>query len=386
MFGKEKKEWEDLKGILTANEIFQQPVLWNKTFKTIRQQKEKINDFLESNYNKKGLKVIFTGAGTSAYVGEIASSYLNESEISNFNAIATTDIVSNPKLHLKKDTPTLIVSFARSGNSPESLAVYDLANQLVDDVCHIFITCNEKGKLAQISKGKDDILLLLMPEESNDKGFAMTSSFSCMTLAAILIFDINNLEENERQLNRAIKAVKDILENKYKEVDNIIKESFTKIVYLGSGCFYGLAKESALKILELTRGKIITLSESVLGFRHGPKSIVDDTTVVVVYISKNPYARKYDLDILKELYNNAGEHAVVAIATDYSKEVEENSDKFIYLVENEISNAGFIALIYGIFAQLLALKASIKLNIQPDNPNPSGLVNRVVKGVTIYKY
>lgn len=386
MFGKEENEWENLGGAFTAKEIFQQPVLWNETLEIIKGQKEKINEFLKKNYKEKETKVIFTGAGTSAYVGEIASSYLNEKEVSNFHAIATTDIVSNPKLYLKKDTPTLLVSFARSGNSPESLATYDLVNQLVDNVCHIFITCNEKGKLAEISKGKENILLLLMPEESNDKGFAMTSSFSCMTLASILIFDMENLESNEIQLNQTIKEANDILENKYKEIDNIVEEGFKKIVYLGSGAFYGLAKESALKILELTRGKITTLSESVLGFRHGPKSIVDDNTVVVVYVSKDPYTRKYDLDILKELYGNPGEHTVVAISTEYSKDIEENSDKFIYLGKNEINNSGFIALTYVVFAQVLSLKASLKANIEPDNPNPSGLVNRVVKGVTIYKY
>ena len=81
------------------------------------------------------IKVILTGAGTSAYVGDTLVPYFKEvydERKWNFNAIATTDIVANPETYLKKDVATVLVSFARSGNSPESVATVDLAKALVE--------------------------------------------------------------------------------------------------------------------------------------------------------------------------------------------------------------------------------------------------------------
>lgn len=384
MFGLDEKKWKELNGFNTSKEIFQQPVLWKETAREIEKRKEEIESFLKEKMNKDGIRIIFTGAGTSAYVGEIASAHLNKEQKGNFDAIATTDIVSNPEIYFKRNIPTILVSFARSGNSPESLAVYNLANKLIDDISHVFITCNENGELAKIAEKSEGILLLLMPKESNDKGFAMTGSFSCMTLATLLVFNMENINKNLEELEILISEGNSIINDKYTDIDDILKEDFKRIVYLGSGSFYGLAKESSLKILELTRGQIITLSENILGFRHGPKSILNDETVVVVFISKNEYSKLYEMDMLKEIFND--NHKVIAISSHYDKEIENNSYMNFHFDAEKITNSGFLGILYGLFAQILALKTSIKTNVEPDNPNPTGLVNRVVKGVTIYDY
>ena len=386
MLGLDEKIWKELNGFNTANEIFQQPALWKETGSRIEARKDEIESFLKEKMIRDGLKIIFTGAGTSAYVGEIAAAHLNKRDNVDFQGIATTDIVSNPEIYFKKDTPTILVSFARSGNSPESLAVYNLANKLIDNISHVFITCNGEGELAKIAEKDEEILLLLMPKESNDKGFAMTGSFSCMTLATLLVFDMENLNLNLKELESLISQANLILNEKHIQIDDILKENFNRIVYLGSGSFYGLAKESSLKILELTRGQIVTLSESVLGFRHGPKSILNDESLVVVFISNDEYSKLYEMDMLKEIFNDSGNHRVMAISSSYEKEIHDNSDMYFYFDSKDIKNTGYLAILFGLFSQILALKASIKTNIEPDNPNPTGLVNRVVKGVTIYDY
>lgn len=386
MFGLDENKWKELEGINTSREIFQQPILWKEVAAEIKKREKEIKKFVDSKLEEGNIKIIFTGAGTSAYVGDIAVAQLNKEFDINFQAIATTDIVSNPEIYFKKNTPTVLVSFARSGNSPESIAVYDLANKLVENISHIFITCNSEGELAKISKDKDNILLILMPDLSNDKGFAMTSSFSCMTLAALLIFDLENIDKNLKEIEILIREVNIILNEKYNFIDELLENNFERIVYLGSGSFYGLAKESSLKILELTRGQIVTLSENVLGFRHGPKSILNDETVVVIFISNDIYSKKYDVDMLKEIYHNEGEHKIIAVSNYYDSEIENNSDGYLYFNGEELNNNGLIALLYGVFSQILALKASIKNNVEPDNPNPKGLVNRVVQGVNIYEY
>ncbi|MBU5311629.1 SIS domain-containing protein [Tissierella carlieri] len=388
MFGSSVHDWKELKGISTATEIFRQPELWLETLKIVEFQREKIDKFITENLIKENIRVIFTGAGTSAYIGDIVSSQLNKGKTYIFESIPSTDIVVNPETYFKKNIPTLLVSFARSGNSPESIAVYDLANKLIDDVSHVFITCNKDGKLAEIAQNKENVLLLMMPEESNDKGFAMTSSFSCMTLAAVLVFNIKAFEEKKKQVMEMVEIGDDVLKNQFSKLNKLIDYDFERVVYLGSGSFYGLSKESSLKLLELTRGQITSFSETILGFRHGPKSILNDKTLVFIFLSLDEYSRKYDLDLLNEIYHDLGDHKVIAISNNYLKEVEELSDHYIYLSKekNNINDDEFAALLYALFAQVLALKVSIKTKIEPDNPSPSGLVNRVVKGVNIYEY
>lgn len=387
MFGFNKEEWEKINGINTATEIFNQPKLWLETLDIIDSNQEKISKFMKNKVKKENLRIIFTGAGTSAYIGEIITPYLNTKERWDFQAIPSTDIVSNPEMYLKRDIPTIMVSFARSGNSPESIATYNLANQLIDDINHVFITCNKEGELANISTQNEDVLLLLMPEESNDKGFAMTSSFSCMTIAALLLFDRDNFEKNRNQLLETARLGKEILNNGHTNLEKFVEENFSRVVYLGTGTFDGLAKESSLKLLELTRGQIISHSETVLGFRHGPKSIINDDTYIIVYISDKEYPNKYDRDLINEIYHDVGEHKLITIGKKYSKDIENISNYHIFLNNAEsIDNEVFIGLLYVLYAQIFALLSSVKLGIEPDNPSPSGTVNRVVKGVTIYDY
>ncbi len=388
MFDRTEEIWKKKGGINTAREIYQQPELWLETLKIVESNKTTIKNFMKDRMNKEKIRVIFSGAGTSAYIGDIVVPYLNENKEYIYEAIPTTDIVTNPQMYFKKDIPTILVSFARSGNSPESIATYNLANQLIDDVSHIFITCNPKGELAKISENDENVLLLLMPEESNDKGFAMTSSFSCMTLASLLVFDMENFESNRKQVMEMIDIGKGILNDGYKEVEKLLECDFERVVYLGSGSLFGLSKESSLKLLELSRGKIVSFAETVLGFRHGPKSIVNDDTLIFIYISEDKYSRKYEMDLLNEIYNDLGNHKVIAISKGCIEGIESMSNHNIVLSRKgiDIYNEIFISLLYVLYAQVFALLSSIKLGIEPDNPSPSGIVNRVVKGVKIYEF
>lgn len=388
MFGFNEEKWKEINGINTAKEIYQQPEFWLKTLEIIESNKDKIENFIDERLRKEKIRVIFTGAGTSAYVGEVVIPYLNKRKEYVFEAIPTTDIVSNPESYFKKHIPTILVSFARSGDSPESVAAYDLANRLVDDISHIFITCNSSGKLAKMSEKNENTLLLLMPDKSNDLGFAMTSSFSCMTIAASLIFDMENLEENKKQISEMSAIGRNIIDEGYKEEKELLDYDYKRVVYLGSSSFFGISKESSLKLLELTRGQIISFNETVLGFRHGPKSIVDDKTLIFLYVSIDDYARQYDIDMLNEIYNNVGEHKIISITKEHDEDAKKNSNhqlclsKYPIKIDNEI----YISLLYLLYAQIFALLYSVKANVEPDNPNPSGIVNRVVKGVSIYSY
>lgn len=387
MFGFNEGLWKEKGGSYTAREIYQQPELWLETLEIIEANKLAIENFIDEKLGQEGVRVIFSGAGTSAYIGDIVAPSLGEDKKHSYEALATTDIVANPELYFKKDVPTVLVSFARSGNSPESVATYNLANQLVDRISHVFITCNPEGELAKISKREENVLLLLMPEKSNDKSLAMTSSYSCMAVAALLAFNIKNLEANKQQIEEMARVGKNLLDEGYKEMEGLLTSNFERVVYLGSNSLHGAAKEGALKLLELTGGQIISHNETILGFRHGPKSIINDKTLVFVYISEDEYSRKYDMDLLEEIYTDHGEHTVIGVAKEYEEKVEKISNQHLFLGEKVgVDNKALIAILYTLYAQVFALLSSVKVGLEPDNPNPTGLINRVVKGVTIYPY
>lgn len=360
----------------TYYEICQQAEKWREVYALYEQRKEKIEEFLARVGSD--VKIIFTGAGTSEYVGNILNEYLKSLGTYDFSSIATTDLVSAPYLHFKKDQKTLLVSFARSGNSPESLAAVNLGEQIVDDFYNMALTCAPDGKLALKLKDDDKSFVFIEPEGTNDKGFAMTSSFSSMLLTGLLIFD---KRDDKKELVESIaKTCQAIIADK-ENIEKLVDFDFERIIYLGSGPLYKLTNEARLKILELTAGNVASLYESSMGFRHGPKSFVNDKTLVVSFISKNSYTRKYDLDILEETFADKIAPRIIAIANE---EINGDFEKLIY--KNQINEDIYLALPYIVIAQLISLITSLRVGNTPDNPSKSGTVNRVVKGVEIHEY
>lgn len=360
----------------TYYEIFQQAEKWKEVYELYEQRKEKIEEFLAKVGSD--VKIIFTGAGTSEYVGNILNEYLKSLGTYDFSSIPTTDLVSAPYLHFKKDQKILLVSFARSGNSPESLAAVNLGEQIVDDFYNMALTCAPDGKLALKLKDDDKSFVFIEPEGTNDKGFAMTSSFSSMLLTGLLIFD---KRDDKKELVESIaKTCQAIIADK-ENIEKLVDFDFERIIYLGSGPLYKLTNEARLKILELTAGKVASLYESSMGFRHGPKSFVNDKTLVVSFVSSNPYTSQYDLDILDETYADKIAQRIIAIA---NKEIAGDFEKLIY--KNQINEDIYLALPYIVIAQLISLITSLRVGNTPDNPSKSGTVNRVVKGVQIHEY
>ncbi|BBY26600.1 SIS domain-containing protein [Mycolicibacterium sediminis] len=356
-------------GGATILEIGQQPDAWREVATSIDPRAE---GFLRDVTAHADLRVILTGAGSSAFAGEIVAPALRHHLGRRVEAIATTSIVASPRDHLEPRTPTLLVSFGRSGNSPESLATTALADEIVDDVWHLVLTCDENGTLARAHADRPDSLVVLMPERTNDTGFAMTSSLTSMMLSCLLLLGPATRDDAET-LARAAQHVIEL----QPEIRALAGAKKQRFVYLGAGPFEGLARESALKLLELTAGEVVTYFDSPLGFRHGPKSVLDSDTLVLVYVSTDEYTRRYDLDIIAEIRAQLGPDSVTVISA-------EPLDDAIVLPGLSGLGDSSVALAYLVFAQYLALFTSLEHGKTPDNPFPSGEVSRVVKGVTIH--
>ena len=388
-FGTDKEILEEKKSFNTAKEILQQPKLWKEALTLFKDSEKDLLDFFSRINLNEEYRIIFTGAGTSEYVGNILEPFLNKNEKKEFESIATTDILNNPLNYFKKGKKTLIVSFARSGDSPESAGVIDIADKLIDEVYHLFITCNKDGALAKRAVGNEKIFLLLMPEESNDKGFAMTSSFSCMLLSGILAFSKNSEEVIEEML-KIIDIAEKELKNKYIEIKEIAEQEHKRIVVLGSGILKGLAQELSLKVMELSAGKIVSVSNTTLGFRHGPKAIVNNETIVFELINQDEYAVKYDEGLLEEMAEDKSADKLIAYNISSNDLIEESTYKVIKLDETDrqkIKNRELASLfIYLIYGQIYAFFKSQYLGNTTDNPFPSGEVNRVVKKFKVHKF
>ena len=371
----------------TIHEIYQQPATWRKTCAQLAACKDELQKFVDQVVKAADFDIVLTGAGTSEFVGNSLYHALNKKYDFKVKSYASTDIVPNPEDTLSRTKPTLLVNFGRSGNSPESVGSVEAAEVVCENIYHLFVTCNNEGALSKLADKHDNCFALNLTPETHDKSFAMTSSYSNMYLATYLALNLDRLEEITAAVEKICAAGENFLNNQYEEVAKIVADfDFNRIVYLGNIALKGVAQESALKMLELTAGKVATMYDSQLGFRHGPKSIINDNTLTVAYLSDDEYRRRYELDLIKEM---AGQRKGNKIAVVYNKDCEEVKALADYTIQFNVGEAMeniMLGLDFIMFAQTLAVMKSLSMGITPDNPCPTGEVNRVVKGVILYPY
>lgn len=375
------KEDLQLKGAWhTALEINQQPLLWGKIFEKILSNAEGLTSFLETAYQQCD-NIVFTGAGTSAFIGlSLHGLFFRKTGIIT-RAIATTDIVSHPKDYFNKSQTSLIISFARSGNSPESCAALELADNFSKKCFHLIVTCDAEGKLASY-KGNNPAYVFVLPDEANDKSLAMTSSYTGMLLAGILMANISDLDACKVQIDLLSSYGQKILDQYPPLIKKIADNNFKRAVFLGSGALFGTATEAHLKLQELTYGKIICTADTYLGFRHGPKAIIDDTTLIMYFLSNNDHVLKYEEDLVRSMKKGNSALMEIIVVEGFSKL---STDAAISFSKNGIQlDEDFLPVCSILPAQLLAFFKSLQLGCKPDMPSENGAISRVVEGVNIY--
>jgi len=373
----------------TPREIESQPRVWMKNFEMLRSREDEIRSFVESRIlRNRRVRVILSGAGTSNFIGLSVENLLRKRWQVDVETRGTTDIVTGWDSIFLKDAETTLISFARSGTSPESAGTLLLANQFLEKISHIIVTCNKEGRLARMAADGENVLLLLSPEEANDKGLAMTASFTTMVSTAQFLAYIQDLNEYERIIRSLSKAT----ENLMKDYSSLLKEisdlDFRRAFFLGSRALYGCAVESGLKLQEMTAGKIICKPDSFMGFRHGPEVAVNDESLVVFYISTDPFVRRYELDLIEDLHAKRLGMVKIAVCNRSDEELAEHVDHIIeFDPHREFDIPDLCRPIMDVtVAQILALFKSLNLGLKPDNPSESGVITRVVKGVKIYDY
>ena len=371
------------KGNFTAEEIIQQPEMWLETVQIIENKLPEIKAFMDKCLDRPILRVCITGAGSSGYCAETLAAaavmYLGY----KVYAPHTTDIVGSPDSVLYQDVPTLLISLARSGNSPESVGAVKYAREKIKDLFEICVTCAENGALCKISEESEKILKIVLPAKTCDRGFAMTSSFTSMAVAAYGILSYKNFPEFKNNIANLASVISGSLDNLSAAAQKAVADkNFDRVAFLGAGALKGIAREGFVKMCELSAGRVNVVWDTPMGFRHGPKSMITDNTYIMHFISGDTLTRKYDIDLLNELAAQKQGYKIIAIS-GAPENISGGADYKI-IFNNNFANDFYFAVAGVVFAQLFAFFKSQALGVTSDDPCPGGEVNRVVKGVTVY--
>jgi D-galactosamine 6-phosphate deaminase/isomerase len=385
------EEEKEARGIrYTPHEIVQQPASWWKTFQIVQKQQNQLSEFLlKSGFDLQNPSdsptVFLVGAGSSDYVGRSLTYLLRRMWGCEVWAIPSTDLLTNLQDFVFSERTYLWISFSRSGDSSEGLAVLEAAIDKCARVRHLLVTCNAEGSMAHLCSGAPDRAFLLVLDESvNDRGLAMTSSYTNMVVAGHCLAHLHSLGPYEQVLAVLCEAGERFLNRVAEAAPLIAQEECSKACFVGSGALYATALESALKLLELTAGKIQTMSESTLGLRHGPMSALDENTLFVGFLSQDVRRRKYELDLLEEINAKQLGKLRVVVSPDFDDHLGQLVDNVISLGAPHLRDE-YRAPVDVMFAQTLGLFASLKMGLQPDSPSPNGAISRVVSHVNTYR-
>jgi len=381
-------EREALGLVHTLREILQQPQTWRRTYERVRSFHKPIEEFLSSagiGANRpQPLNVLLVGAGTSDYIGKSVCALLQKSWLCNVRVVPSTDLLTNMEDHVLPDRDYLWISFSRSGDSSEGVAVLEQALTLFPRVKHLIVTCNQNGRMARSFETEKNVFTFVLDDEVNDRGLAMTSSFSNMVIVAQALAQLRTLATYGSIVENLATSASLVLPTAMNVCERIVAEGFSKVCFLGTGALKGAAVESALKVLELTGGRVIGFSESFLGLRHGPLSAVDNDTLVVGFLSADSRRRAFELDLLKEIDNKELTSKFLIVASTAQSATESSLNQRLFMQLSERISDLYLPPLFVLVGQLLGLFASLREGLRPDEPSPRGAISRVVSHVKIY--
>ena len=379
---------KEAKGVAhTPAEIAQQPDMWARMVRILRSDGAAIRDFMSRSVltGSKKSTLLLTGAGTSEFIGTSIMNVLRGRLSREVTAIPTTHLVTHASSILVPGHDYTILSFARSGNSPESVATYEQVKRIAPQASHIVITCNRDGALAKAADQDDAACSILLPEETHDQGLAMTSSFSTMAFAGIGLAFMERLDDLASLSIQLGEGTGRVISTYGDLIADFADRPFTRACFLGSGALFGTMQECHLKMQEMTEGKVVCRYESFLGLRHGPQVFIDGACVVVAALASDPLVRRYELDMLRELKSKGQGCGTLVICDRANREISDVASDVIELYpESQPVHDDYRVMTDVVVGQILGTMKSIGLGLKPDAPSESGTINRVVQGVVIY--
>ncbi len=373
----------------TPGEIAQQPATWLRTWLLMQSHLPEIRQFLSAAGLKataeKSPIVFLIGAGTSDYIGQSLHHLLRKQWQCEVAAVSSTDLLIDFPEYLLEGRPYLWISFSRSGDSPEGVAVLERALAEEPHIHHLVVSCNASGRMSQLIQGKPNALGIVLADETNDRGLAMTSSFTNMVLAGQALAHAWSPELFEPIVQALSGAGNEFLPIAAEQAKQLADTGYARACFVGSGTLAGTALESALKLLELTAGRTKTMSQATLALRHGPMAALDEETLFVSFLSTASKRQRYEVDLLREIERKRLASASVAVMGCGAATLPQLEATPILAPQQAWPIPDlYRTVIDTLFGQLLGLFFSLRYGLKPDTPSPNGTITRVVQPIGIY--
>jgi len=363
----------------TLREIFQQPSSWVHTAEQMSLLASNLRPCLAGIRN-----LVLTGSGSSEYAGHCVRLALQNQLKVNTLAVGGGVLLTHGAKALPLERPGLVVSLARSGDSPESVGALGLLLELDSRLRHLVLTCNASGKLATSFPGDSQVQVIALDDGTNDRSLVMTSSFTNLVIAGQFLGFLQAPDLYQSRCRRLSGIAGELLQDHFGTLAQVASLNFQRAVFLGTGARLGAAREAALKMLEMTAGKVSAMSETYLGLRHGPMSYVHPDTLIVCFLSSDPTIRAYECDLMRELDQKTLGLLKVIVGDDVPVDVVRGQDVVIGcpgLAEAGDDSAPVIDVMVG---QLLGFFRCMHEGLRPDSPSESGVINRVVQSFTLH--
>ena len=374
LFGRPEEEQRRLGYFHTIREICQQPWTWPRTSDRLLVSRDVLKEDLKGIHS-----LALSGSGSSEYAGECVRFPLKNALGIPVESISGGALLMYGGKALPPGRPAVLVSVARSGDSPESSGVVELLLNTEPQIRHVVVTCNEQGRLARAWRETKNVRVITLPSETLDKSLVMTSSFTNLLLAVRFLGMLERANEYRALCERLSQIASELLRSKFDALAKVAAADFRRAVFLGSGSRFAAAREAALKMLELTAGHVTTVCETYLGFRHGPMSYVHDDTLMVCHLSSDRTIRAYELDLLRELDRKRLGLLKVIVGENIPDSAVRNGDEVIECRGlSELGEDDDLA-IHVVVAQLLAFFRCLEEGFLPDSPSEEGIINRVVE-------
>lgn len=364
----------------TLREICQQPLTWTETANRMLHCAPVLEAVL-SNCQA----VVLTGSGSSQYAGDCLQPALQDELQVPVQAVGGGSLLLHGRRAIPPCRPALLVSLARSGDSPESAGALDLLLGTEPHIRHLIITCNANGRLATCHCDHPRVRVISLDNRINDRSLVMTSSFTNMVLAGRVLGMLSALADYRAMVAGLARVGRSLLVEHAGTLADLARSNFRRAVFLGSGSRFGAAREAALKMLEMTAGGVVTMAETCLGLRHGPMSALHDDTLVVCFLSSSAPARFYELDLIEELNAKGLGARKIIFGERVPRELALSGDAVLEcpgLAELGDDNVPVLDVMVG---QLLAFFRCRAQGLSPDSPSRNGVISRVVDAFRLHR-
>ncbi len=379
LLGRTQQQQREMGYSHTLREILQQPATWLRTASTLASMRGELERTVAS-----ARLLVLTGSGSSEYAGECLRLTLQSELGIPAETVAGGDLLTHGGWAFGPGRPGLMLSLARSGDSPESVAAVAAMLETEPAIRHLVITCNAAGKLATTYADDERVRVVVLADETNDRSLVMTSSFTNMVLAGRMLGLLQSPERYQALAARLSGAAQELIHVHFDRLATLARRDFKRVVFLADGPAVGAAHECALKMTEMTAGRVMAAHETYLGLRHGPMSAVHADTLIVCFLACDALVRAYEVDLVRELNAKGLGMAKLLFGEGIPADLARSGDALIECGGLSEIGGGNLPLLNVLLGQLLGFFRCMQEGLKPDSPSDDGVINRVVQEFTLH--